>query len=68
MSGGAERSGAELFDPHGGPDRYKLDKYNPLPNRAMGNPEFRASIDGDPSNTADHLIHIRFSDNGHTSK
>ena len=68
MSRGAERLGSELFDPYGGPGRSKPDKYDPLPGRVIGNPEFEASIYGDPSDVAEHLIHIRVFDNGHSSK
>ena len=68
MSRGLERLGSELFDPHGGPGRSRPDSTNPLPSHAIGNPEFEASIESDPSIAADHLIQIRISDNGHSPK
>lgn len=68
MSRGAERLGSELFDPHGGPGRSRPDSTNPLPVHALGNPEFEASTPSDPSGIADHLLHIRVFDNGHSPK
>ena len=66
MNRGAERLGSVLFDPLGGSGRSRPDSTNLLPSHAIGNPEFEASTPSDPSRVADHLIHIRVSNNGHS--
>ena len=68
MSPGAERLGSVLFDPHGGPGRFRPDSTNPLPSHALGNPEFEGFTGSDPTIEADHLIHVRVSDNGNRPK